>query len=83
MRKRIKLVEDWCHAHKFLSVWVFAFVSASPDIYHAIVALGWVDELPGFAKWSLRAIGVIGIVFRLVNQQKLVAKDKDGNNAIS
>lgn len=71
MKKRIKLVEDWCHAHKFLSVWMFAAIGAFPDIYHGVVALGWSDELPDEAKWCLRAMAAIGIAFRLIRQEGL------------
>lgn len=74
MIAKIKLVEDWYNAHKFLSVWMFAAIGAFPDIYHAVVALGWSDELPEAAKWSLRAMATIGIAFRLIRQESLKAE---------
>lgn len=76
MIARVKLVDDWCKAHKFLSVWMFAAIGAFPDIYHAVVALGWSDELPDVAKWSLRAMAAIGIAFRLIRQESLKVENE-------
>lgn len=67
--KIMKLIDDWKRSHKLLSIWVFAAIGAFPDIYQAIVELGWSNELPEFAKWSLRVLAVIGIAFRLIKQE--------------
>lgn len=75
---KIKLIEEWKVAHKYWTTRIFAIVLLFPDIYSGIVALGWSEELPEPAKWTLRAIGAIGLVARHIKQS--FDKMKDGEN---
>lgn len=65
------LIDNWHKAWKMFSFWIFVAIGAFPDIYSAVVALGWSDELPDAAKWALRAMAVIGISARLIKQKSL------------
>lgn len=65
---KMKLIDDWHKSWKLFSFWVFAAIGAFPDIYGAVVAMGWSEELPEAAKWTLRTMAVIGISARLIKQ---------------
>ncbi|MNC79139.1 hypothetical protein D3C75_1315410 [compost metagenome] len=51
-------------------MWVFGLVTVFPDIYDAIAAMGWMDELPDPAKWSIRALGALGVIARVLARRK-------------
>ena len=65
----MKLIDDWKQAWKLHSVQVFAVVALLPDIYNGIAAMGWLDQLPGPAMWTMRALGAIGIAARVLKQR--------------
>ncbi len=67
---KLQLIDNWRKAWKLASVWVFGLVTMFPDIYDAIAAMGWMDELPGPAKWSIRALGVMGVIVRVLSRRK-------------
>ena len=67
-----QLVDNWRQGWRFFSVWVFGFVAAFPDIYTAVVAMGWLDspDVPTVVVWAFRCMGVAGIVARFIDQTK-------------
>lgn len=67
---KLQLIDDWRKAWKLASVWVFGLVTLFPDIYDAIAAMGWMDELPELAKWSIRGLGVLGVIARVLSRRK-------------
>jgi hypothetical protein len=66
------LVSDWRQAWKWLSVQAFVLVGVMPDLYNGIVAMGWLDDplVPAHLRWALRILGGVGILLRLLNQQR-------------
>lgn len=64
----MKLIDEWKTAWRLASVQLFAVVAVLPDIYNGIAAFGWLDELPGPAKWILRGLGAAGIIARVIKQ---------------
>ncbi|WP_045769536.1 hypothetical protein [Xanthomonas albilineans] len=70
----MRLIDDWHRAYRLASVQVFAAIALLPDAYNGIAALGWLDELPGPAKWTIRAAGAIGVIARLVRQRNTESK---------
>lgn len=71
------LIDSWRRSWRLASVQLFAVVALFPDIYDGIAALGWLDELPPEARWPLRALGALGIVARVIQQQP----KKEGNQS--
>jgi len=67
---KLQLIDGWHRAWKLASVWVFGLVAAFPDIYDAIAAMGWMDELPEPAKWSIRGLGALGVIARVLKSRK-------------
>lgn len=67
---KLQLIDNWRRAWKLASVWVFGLITLFPDIYDAIAAMGWMDELPGPAKWSIRALGALGVIARVLSRRK-------------
>lgn len=67
---KLQLIDNWRKAWKLASVWVFGLVTLFPDIYDAIAAMGWMDELPDQAKWSIRALGAMGVIARVLARRK-------------
>lgn len=67
----IKPIPEWRQALKLASVLVCLFIGAFPDIYNAVAAMGWLDELPAAAKWCIRLLAVIGIAARLIKQESI------------
>lgn len=67
-----KLIENWRQGWKFYSVWLFALVAAFPDLYMAVVAMGWLDsaDVPKQLVWALRGLGVVGVFARFVSQTR-------------
>lgn len=68
---KIELIANWKHAWKMTSVWVFIIVGAFPDIYNAVVAAGFHDELPPLAANCLRGMAIVGIGLRVIKQKAL------------
>lgn len=66
---KLQLIDGWHRAWKLASVWVFGLVTVFPDIYDAIAAMGWMDELPEPAKWSIRGLGALGVVARVLKSR--------------
>lgn len=71
------LIEEWRHGWKLLSVWVFALIGASPDIYAGIVAMGWLEDpaVPQSFVWGLRGMAALGIMARFIKQSRAESKD--------
>lgn len=67
-----KLVDEWRHAWRMLSVWAFALIGIAPDLHAGIVAMGWLDDptVPPSFVWTLRALAVAGVAARLIQQRK-------------
>lgn len=66
------LIDDWHKGWKKLSVWAFALIGVSPEIYAGIAAMGWLDDqaVPQTFVWSLRSMAALGIVARHLRQGK-------------
>jgi len=69
----MKLIDDARQWWKIGSVWMFVLIGFFPDLYDGVSAMGWLDQLPGAAKWSIRALASAGIAVRLIKQKKLQA----------
>ena len=56
-----------------------AIVAAMPDLYMAVVAMGWLEspDVPAQLVWTLRGLGVVGVFARFISQ----AKPKAGDDA--
>lgn len=65
---KLQAIPEWKRAYKLASVRVLAVLVVFPDIYNAIAALGWLEELPIPAKWSIRILAGLGIAARLIKQ---------------
>ncbi|AUJ13408.1 hypothetical protein [Xanthomonas oryzae] len=65
----IELIENWRRAWTLASVQVFAGIVLLPDLYNGVAALGWLEELPGPAKWVIRGLGALGVVARIVRKK--------------
>lgn len=66
------LIASWREGWKFYSVWALAVLGALPEIMQALIASGLLtsEEMPEFAKWSVRAVAIAGIVSRFISQAK-------------
>lgn len=67
----MKLVDEWRHCWKAISVWVLLLIGAAPDIHSAVVAMGWLSDpdVPQTFVWTLRGLAVAGIVGRYIKQR--------------
>lgn len=63
-------VPEAVHFYKLLSVWMFIAITSAPEAYQAAGALGLltIETVPDKFKWLVRAIGIVGLYVRLVNQ---------------
>lgn len=53
---------------------MFILIGFFPDLYDGVSAMGWLEELPDPAKWSIRGLASAGIAVRLIKQKKLAAE---------
>lgn len=67
---KLQLIDNWRKSWKLASVWMFGLVTLFPDVYDAIAAMGWMDELPSPARWSIRVLGAIGVIARVLARRK-------------
>lgn len=60
---------------KSYSTWVLAVVLAGPDLYQGATSLGMLadDAMPPVVKWSVRALGGIGLLVKFISQRKPTA----------
>lgn len=60
---------------KSYSTWVLAVVLAGPDLYQGATSLGMLadDAMPPVVKWSVRALGGIGLLVKFISQRKPAA----------
>lgn len=65
------LIDEFRECWKMLSIWTFALIGVAPDLYSAIVAMGWLQDesVPPSFVWALRGLAVAGIVGRLIRQK--------------
>ena len=71
----MQLIENWKQCWKMASMWVYMLFMAMPDVYNAIAALGWVEQLPEPAMWTVRAMAAIGIAARIIKQKSVEVKN--------
>ncbi|MFA9439383.1 hypothetical protein ACDA63_07080 [Uliginosibacterium sp. sgz301328] len=69
----IELVEEARQWWRLWSVRILGLILLFPDIYNGVAALGWVEQLPAPAMWSVRALAAAGIAARIVKQRGLNA----------
>ena len=71
----MKLIDNWRQCWKMASVQVYVLIAAMPDVYNAIAALGWVEQLPGPAMWTVRGLAAAGIAARIIKQKNVEVKN--------
>lgn len=71
----MKLIDNWRQCWKMASMWAYVFIGAMPDVYNAIAALGWVEQLPEPAMWTVRAMAAAGIAARIIKQKSVEVKN--------
>lgn len=67
----MKLIDNWRQCWKMASVWVYMLIMAMPDIYNAVAALGWIEQLPEPAMWVVRGLAAAGIMARIIKQKSV------------
>ena len=70
----IPLIDNWQKCLRLASVRVYVLIGAMPDIYNAVAALGWMDQIPTPAMWTFRTLAALGIAARIIRQQTKEAK---------
>ena len=57
---------------KQYTTWVLAVIVAGPDLYQAAASLGMLSDeaMPDSVKWSVRALGGIGLMAKFISQRK-------------
>lgn len=57
---------------KSYSTWILAIIVAGPDLYQAATSLGMLSDesMPDVVKWSVRALGGIGLLAKFISQRK-------------
>lgn len=65
----IPLIDNWRQCWRLASVQVYVLIAAMPDIYNAVAALGWIEQLPTPAMWIVRGMAVLGIAARIIKQK--------------
>ncbi len=74
MFDRLKLIENWKSAYRWISVWALATLSALPIVW-ANLPDDLKAEVPqGWAKWIMMLVAFGGLAGRFVDQ-----KGKEGN----
>lgn len=60
---------------KSYSTWVLAVIVAGPDLYQGATSLGMLSDesMPDTVKWSVRALGGIGLLVKFISQRKPTA----------
>lgn len=71
----MQLIENWRQCWRMASMWVYMLIAAMPDIYNAVAALGWIEQLPDPAMWTVRAMAAIGIAARIIKQKSVEVKN--------
>lgn len=71
----IPLIDNWRQCWRLASVQVYMLIAAMPDIYNAVAALGWIDQLPAAAMWIVRALAALGIAARVIKQKNAEVKN--------
>lgn len=74
----LKLIDNWKQAWRMWTVQISALVLLLPDLYAGVQALGWLDsaDCPPALAWSIRILGGVGVVARLIRQSKLQPPEK-------
>ena len=80
------LIDDWRKCLKLISVYFFAAVIASPEIFATLTELA--DQqgqqvLPQRFVELIRTIGTLGLIFRLVRQSKKTIDDQNAADSNS
>lgn len=57
---------------KQYTTWILAVIVAGPDLYQAAASLGMLSDesMPDVVKWSVRALGGIGLLAKFISQRK-------------
>lgn len=78
------LIDDWRKSLKLISVYFFAAVIASPEIFATLTELAGQQGqqvLPQRFVELIRTIGTLGLIFRLVRQSKKTIDDQNAADA--
>jgi hypothetical protein len=68
MKLRELIVADVSAVWKQWSTYVLTALVAFPSAYDAIAAMGWMDQLPEPARWSIRGLATAGILAKHYRQ---------------
>lgn len=80
------LIDDWRKSLKLISVYFFAAVIASPEIFATLTELAGQQGqqvLPQSFVELIRTIGTLGLIFRLVRQSKKTIDDQNAADSNS
>lgn len=78
------LIDDWRKSLRLISVYFFAAVIASPEIFATLTELAGQQGqqvLPQRFVELIRTIGTLGLIFRLVRQSKKTIDDQNAADA--
>lgn len=68
----MKLIENWKESYKMYSVWFFLIIGIFPDLYQTVINTNdLINSIPDPAVWTLRILAGVGIITRLIKQDKL------------
>ena len=68
-------IENWRQCWRLASIRVYALIGLMPDIYNAVAALGWIEQLPEPAMWVVRGLAAAGIAARIIKQKSVEVKN--------
>lgn len=72
----MKLIDNYKNWYKIWSIYFFILIAISPEIYNMFSSMGLLEDAPIPFLWFIRILAMVGIVSRLVKQEKL----KNDNN---
>lgn len=74
------LIDGWRAAWKMYSIWFFAIIALTPDLYNLAITMGvfTADEAPKALARIINGIGFLGAVSRLVKQKAVELAAQQG-----
>lgn len=67
---KIKLINNWKKFYKLWSVWIFALIAVSPEIYNQLMAMGLLNDVHISISYLVKFLAIVGITSRLVKQNE-------------
>lgn len=78
---KLKLIENWNKFYKMWSVWFFAILAISPEIYTQLIALDLLTGIPFGFSLIVKILAILGIISRVVKQNELYS-NMDNNKEL-